>query len=370
MPDLTLQNISKSFRVARGSTVSAVQNFSLHVREGEFITILGPSGSGKTTLLRLIAGLEEADHGTIGLGNREMNGVTPGERNVAMVFQGSSLYPHMTVGENLGFPLRLRKERKAEIDRSVLEAAQLLGIGGLLERKPEALSGGEKQRVALGRALVQRPEIFLLDEPLSNLDAAFRLELRRQISELHRRLKTTMVYVTHDQVEALTLGERVVVMREGFLEQAGTPDEIYDRPATTFVAGFVGVPAMNLIAGRIVEKDKALYFLADGDTGPLLKLDSRQAQFNSEGWANSAVLFGNRPEHIRLADGEAAHVVATIELIERTGPQTFLHLRRGKDRFSIALNGCGSFQIGQQVGVRMDVVRGHFFDAQSGRRLG
>jgi len=371
MPDLALQNVSKSFRVAKGQSISAIHDFSLEIREGEFISILGPSGSGKTTLLRLIAGLEEADAGTITMGGRVINAVPAGERNVAMVFQSSALYPHMTVGQNLGFPLRLRKQPKAEIARAVREAADALGIAALLERKPETLSGGERQRVALGRALVQRPDIFLFDEPLSNVDAAFRLELRRQISELHRRLKTTMIYVTHDQVEALTLGERVAVLRQGGLEQIGNPAGIYDRPDTRFVAEFIGSPGLNLFPGRISREGKTLLFAGQQNEGVSpLKVQLEGEQLQNQNSENRRVLLGIRPEHLEIVPANAGDPTALVDLVERTGPLTIVHMHLGTDRLAAAMKPNALWRTGQTVSVRFDMTHAHFFDLKTGRRIG
>jgi multiple sugar transport system ATP-binding protein len=254
MAEVILENVTKVFP---GGTV-AVEEFSLNIRDQEFIVLVGPSGCGKSTTLRMVAGLEEATRGTIRIGNRVVNDVPPKDRDIAMVFQNYALYPHMTVYKNMAFGLRLRRFPKAEIDRRVREAAKILGIEELMDRKPRALSGGQRQRVAVGRAIVRQPQAFLFDEPLSNLDAKLRVEMRAELKRLHHRLKTTVIYVTHDQAEAMTLGDRVVVMNAGRVQQVAPPLVVYDFPVNRFVAGFLGTPAMNFIPGRLVAQDGAV----------------------------------------------------------------------------------------------------------------
>jgi len=366
MPDLVLQNLSKSFSGAKKEPIAAVRDFSLHISSGELIAILGPSGSGKTTLLRLIAGLERPDAGTISLGSKLLNDIDPGERNVAMVFQSSALYPHMTIRENLGFSLTIRKQPKPEIASRVADAALILGISHLLERKPETLSGGERQRVSLGRALVQRPEIFLFDEPLSNLDAPFRLELRREIVRLHQSLKTTMIYVTHDQAEAMTLGERIVLMRKGRPEQIGTPQEIYQRPATAFVAEFIGSPPMNLFRGDITGNEKLRCFQVAGSQ---LRLELPREGLSHLARDGDELLLGIRAEHVEIADASSAGMKAQIELVERLGPHSIIHLRIDQTLFRALEWGDAALRVGDHVGVRFDSSALNFFNAQSGKRL-
>src|SRR5579875_3686274 len=258
MASVTLKNLTKRF-----GRVTAVNDVSLDIHDGEFIILLGPSGCGKSTLLYSIAGLEDISGGEIYIGERLMNRVPPKARNIAMVFQDYALYPHMNVYDNMAFGLKLRKANRAEIDRRVQEAATLLGIEHLLERRPRELSGGQRQRVALGRAIVREPDVFLMDEPLSNLDAILRVQMRAEISKLHSRLQTTFIYVTHDQVEAMTMGDRIVILRDGVIQQVGTPQDVYAAPANVFVAGFIGTPSMNLLRGTLAAQGGALYF----DTG-------------------------------------------------------------------------------------------------------
>ena len=300
----------------------AVAGASFEVAEGELLAVVGPSGCGKTTLLRMVAGLEEISAGTLRIGGRVVNDVAPGKRDIAMVFQNYALYPHMTVAENLGFALRLRGLRADAIAERVGEAARMLELEGLLSRRPAQLSGGQRQRVALGRALVRQPQAFLLDEPLSNLDARLRAGMRVEIARLHRRLGATMLYVTHDQVEAMTLGERIVVMKDGEIQQIDTPMALYRRPANLFVAGFLGSPAMNLLPGTLLHEGRLWWQLADGARLPLPdgSLDP--------GLAGRELLLGVRPEHLRrTSEGEG--VEAGVEVVEPVGSEVHVHLRLG-----------------------------------------
>src|SRR5436309_7043550 len=260
MARVVLENLSKRFTGPGGETIRALDKASLAIEERELLVLVGPSGCGKTTTLRLIAGLEEPTSGTVAIDGQVVNPVPPQDRDIAMVFQNYALYPHMSVYENMAFGLKLRKCPRAETDRRVKAAAELLGLTACLERKPQALSGGQRQRVALGRAIVRQPKVFLFDEPLSNLDPQMRAQMRAEISRLHRRLASTMIYVTHDPVEAMTLGERIAVMREGAIQQVAAPMELYRRPANLFVAGFIGWPPMNLFLGTVLEKGRALFF--------------------------------------------------------------------------------------------------------------
>lgn len=367
MPDVALTNLTKSY-LGVGKT-PAVHDFNLTISNGELLTVVGPSGSGKTTLLRLISGLETPETGEITIGGRIVNSIPPGDRNVAMVFQSFALYPHLTVRDNLGFPLKIRKSPKAQIANAVAEFAQMLGLTELLDRRPDTLSSGERQRVALGRALVQRPDVFLLDEPLSNVDAALRLDLRRLIADLHRRLKTTIIYVTHDQVEAMTLGDRVAVIRRGQLEQVGTAAQIYDTPATAFVARFIGSPGMNLLPGKLLREGEQIMFKLES-AGPSLPfpLDPRIAS-NAASQVGRKVLLGIRPEHIHPADHPAAILTGVVELTERTGAETVLHLRSESVQLKLRVPGNATARIGDKLAVRFELNHIRLFDADSGRRI-
>jgi multiple sugar transport system ATP-binding protein len=315
MAEVVLEGVSKSFP----GGVQAVRTFSLHVADGEFAVLVGPSGCGKTTTLRMIAGLEELSDGTIRIGERVVNRVHPKDRDIAMVFQDYALYPHMTVRKNLAFALKLRKVPRAEIDRRVRETADLLGIGDLLDRKPRALSGGQRQRVAVGRAIVRNPKCYLFDEPLSNLDAKLRTQMRAELKALHLRLKTTTVYVTHDQEEAMTLGDRLVVMEGGVVHQVGPPLEVYQRPVNRFVAGFLGSPPMNFIDGRIAKCDEKLVFDDGHDISLALGDELSRA---AETHVDRSVVLGVRPEQLRstAADGQSdTAITARIRVTEPLG---------------------------------------------------
>jgi len=303
----------------------AVAGATFEVGDGERLVLVGPSGCGKSTLLRMIAGLEEISSGTLRIGERVVNDVAPKDRDIAMVFQSYALYPHMSVAENLAFGLRLRGLPKPAVAERVAEAARTLGLDALLERKPGQLSGGQRQRVALGRALVRQPQAFLLDEPLSNLDAKLRAGMRVEIARLHQRLGTTMVYVTHDQIEAMTLGQRIVVMKDGQVQQIDTPMALYERPANLFVAGFLGSPAMNLLRGRLQRDGGWTLELADGARLPL----PAEARFDA-GWHGRELHVGVRPEHLlRAGEGEAEGFDAVVDVVEPVGSEVFVNLRVG-----------------------------------------
>ena len=305
--------------------VTAVNHVNLEIRDREFMVLVGPSGCGKSTTLRMIAGLEEISAGTITIGNREVNNVPPKDRDIAMVFQNYALYPHMNVYENMAFGLRLRKFSKADIDKRVRSAAEILGMLDYLDSKPTVLSGGQRQRVAVGRAIVRKPKVFLFDEPLSNLDAKMRVQMRTEISKLHTRLETTMIYVTHDQTEAMTMGDRICVMKDGVIHQVDTPMNIYDRPANTFVAGFIGTPPMNIFRGTVQRHGSRLIFR-----------NSVMSIQLPEGWKESAlpfaekeILFGIRPEELGAEQSTAVGcqvISARVDVIEPMGAETFLYL--------------------------------------------
>ncbi|MCJ2024785.1 ABC transporter ATP-binding protein [Methylobacterium sp. J-067] len=351
MASVGIREVRKAF----GST-NVLHGVSVDIRDGEFVILVGPSGCGKSTLLRMIAGLENISGGEIRIGERVVNDVPPKERDIAMVFQNYALYPHLTVRENMAFSMRIRKAAASEIDQRVARAAQILGLAPLLDRYPRQLSGGQRQRVAMGRAIVRDPQVFLFDEPLSNLDAKLRVAMRTEIKELHQRLKTTTIYVTHDQIEAMTMADRIVVMHDGIVEQIGPPLDLYDRPDNLFVAGFIGSPAMNFIPGQ-VRSNGHLAFVAEGG----LTIPLKDAPSGSEG---RPLILGIRPEHFDLApDGLAAEVV----VVEPTGSETMLAVRAGGQDMTCVLRERVSERPGEIVSLRPNRV--HFFDAGTGRRL-
>ncbi|MCW7542035.1 sn-glycerol-3-phosphate ABC transporter ATP-binding protein UgpC [Aquabacterium sp. A7-Y] len=318
MARLQLKQIEKSY----DGDVKVIHGIDLDVRSGEFMVFVGPSGCGKSTLLRMIAGLEDISGGELRIGERVVNDVPPAQRGIAMVFQSYALYPHMTVAENMGFALKLAGTPKAQLKASVERAAEILQITHLLDRKPKALSGGQRQRVAIGRAIVRKPQVFLFDEPLSNLDAALRVQMRVELSRLHRELGTTMVYVTHDQVEAMTLGQRIVVFNGGRIEQVGTPLELYEHPANLFVAGFLGSPRMNFLPVKLGPRSASeVEVLAQGGAGFKLGFDTTQSAFGA------AATLGVRPDHLALAPAGAPGLPGRVELVEHLGDAALVHVR-------------------------------------------
>jgi ABC-type sugar transport system ATPase subunit len=354
MASLVLENISKRF-----GDVAALSDVSLQVEDGEFCVLLGPSGCGKSTLLNIVAGLNSQDRGTILLDGQPVDELSPSERDVAMVFQSYALYPHMTVSQNLGFGLRMRGVSKPDTEGKVLETARLLGIENLLDRKPRQLSGGQRQRVAMGRALVRRPRLFLLDEPLSNLDAQLRINVRIELKSLHRQIKTTIVYVTHDQIEAMTLGDKVVVLREGRVHQIGAPDTIYNRPADTFVATFVGSPMMNLFKGRIVREESTLNFRC-----PDFSLDLGKMSVDPE---KEDVEVGIRPEDIEFKEEGDTPLRATVEMTSNAGANKYVHLRLGKSPITVRATKDVSYDTGQLINLSVDPNKLHVF--HEGKRI-
>ena len=351
MASVGIREVRKAF----GST-NVLHGVSVDIRDGEFVILVGPSGCGKSTLLRMIAGLENISGGEIRIGERVVNDVPPKERDIAMVFQNYALYPHLTVRENMAFSMRIRKAPASEIDLRVNKAAQILGLAPLLDRYPRQLSGGQRQRVAMGRAIVRDPQVFLFDEPLSNLDAKLRVAMRTEIKELHQRLKTTTIYVTHDQIEAMTMADRIVVMHDGVVEQIGPPLELYDRPDNLFVAGFIGSPAMNFVPGRVRANGRLTFSTETGLSIPLADAPA--------GVDGRPLILGVRPEHFDLApDGIAAEVV----VVEPTGSETMLAVRAGGQDLTCVLRERVREQPGETVSLRPNRV--HFFDAETGRRL-
>jgi multiple sugar transport system ATP-binding protein len=339
---------------------------SFDIADGELLVLVGPSGCGKTTLLRMIAGLESISSGSLSIGGRVVNEVAPKDRDIAMVFQNYALYPHMTVAENLGFGLRLRGHKQADIDRRVAEAAKTLELESRLDSRPAALSGGQRQRVALGRALVRNPKVFLLDEPLSNLDAKLRLSMRVEIARLHRQLAATMIYVTHDQIEAMTLGQRIVVLDRGVVQQIDTPMNLYARPANLFVAGFVGSPAMNLLRGRLVF-DRG-WMLQTGQ-GALVLGEPTQAQ-EWKPWLDREVVLGIRPEDLQPVDPSVAVLTAQVEVVEPVGNEMFLNMRFGGQVLVSRMSPRPLPELGSAMPLGLAIERLHLFDAAEGGRIG
>jgi multiple sugar transport system ATP-binding protein len=335
-----------------------IHGVSIGIADGEFVTLVGPSGCGKSTLLRMIAGLEPITSGDIRIGERIVNDLPPKDRDIAMVFQTYALYPHKTVTQNMGFSLKLRRTAKSEIEKRVRRVAEILNLMPLLSRYPRQLSGGQRQRVAMGRAIVRDPKVFLFDEPLSNLDAKLRVQMRAEIKELHQRLKTTTVYVTHDQVEAMTMADRIVVLNEGLIEQAGSPLELYDRPANMFVAGFIGSPAMNLIKGTIRVNGEPSFRTEDGITLPLAT-----APAHADG---RAAIYGIRPEHFSLGGKD---ITVEISVIEPTGSETQVFAKLGSHKIVGVFRERVKAQPGERLPVTPNRSAVHLFDAATGQRL-
>lgn len=323
MANVTLKNIQKVY----DRNVVAVHEFNLEIRDKEFIVLVGPSGCGKSTTLRMIAGLEEISAGELYIGDRLVNDVAPKDRDIAMVFQSYALYPHMSVYENMAFALQLKKTDKREIDRKVREAAEILGITDLLQRRPKALSGGQRQRVAIGRAIVREPKVFLMDEPLSNLDAKLRNQMRAEIIKLRQRISTTFVYVTHDQTEAMTLGDRIVIMKDGWIQQIGTPQAVFDHPANLFVAGFIGTPQMNFFPAELKHIDGRFSAALAGIEIDLAEETQRRLAGKMPSDIRQAITLGIRPEHIRVVpDGTPGSIHARVDVSELMGSEVYLHL--------------------------------------------
>ncbi len=347
-------------RKAYGST-QVIHGVDIDINDGEFVILVGPSGCGKSTLLRMIAGLENISGGEIRIGPRVVNDVPPKERDIAMVFQNYALYPHMTVADNMAFSMKLRKAPKSEIDERVNKAAQILGLTKLLDRYPRQLSGGQRQRVAMGRAIVRDPQVFLFDEPLSNLDAKLRVQMRTEIKELHQRLKTTTVYVTHDQIEAMTMADKIVVMHDGIVEQMGAPLDLYDNPANLFVAAFIGSPSMNLLKGKI----SPVGFEAENpEGGPVLVWPiSKDVAAAREG----AAVFGIRPEHIRL---DPNGVQAEVVVVEPMGSETQVIVRCAGQNLTCVFRERITAGPGERIGISPDTSATHLFDATTGKRIG
>lgn len=355
MAGLKLENLHKAY-----GSVEVIKGVDLEIQDGEFVVLVGPSGCGKSTLLRCIAGLEDISSGTLKIGDRVVNNVAPKDRDIAMVFQSYALYPHMTVEQNLSFALRLRKTPRAEVVTRVGDAAELLGLADLLSRYPKELSGGQRQRVAMGRALVRRPQVFLFDEPLSNLDAALRVQMRAELGRLHQRLGTTMIYVTHDQVEAMTLADRIVILDGGKLQQVGPPLEVYGQPQNRFVGGFIGSPAMNFAPGAVDSSGCVVLGHTVTLPGPV---------------PSGPVVAGVRPEHLSLCGLEDSAIRGVVDVLEPMGFEALVHLSCGQGDQAQTMvvrtesTHIGGLKVGETVGLSFESQHLHLFDAKSGARL-
>ena len=355
MSGLTIKNVRKSY-----GAVNIIHGVDVEISDGEFVILVGPSGCGKSTLLRMIAGLEDITGGEISIVGRVVNDLPPKDRDIAMVFQNYALYPQMTVAQNMGFALQLAGAKRAEIDRKVGDAAKILGLQPLLDRKPAQLSGGQRQRVAMGRAIVRDPKVFLFDEPLSNLDAKLRVKMRAEIKALHQRLKTTIVYVTHDQIEAMTMADKIVVLQGGKVEQVGSPLELYDRPKNVFVAGFLGSPAMNFLEGKVTGGASPALVLP---TGTRIELATAPAQSEDQ-----EVVLGIRPEDISFASEDG--VAATVTVVEPTGSETHVALDLEGKELTWVMRERAELAPGQTIRISLKTPNLHFFDKASQQRLG
>jgi len=365
MAQVEMRNLKKVFE----GNVVAVQDFSLDINDKEFVVLVGPSGCGKSTTLRCVAGLEEITDGEIHIGGKLVNDIPPKDRDIAMVFQNYALYPHMNVYKNLSFGLELRKMKKEEINRRVHEAAQILDIEHLLDRKPKALSGGQRQRVAVGRAIVRKPAVFLFDEPLSNLDAKLRVQMRAEIAKLHHALQATIIYVTHDQVEAMTMGSRIVVLKDGLIQQVSDPLTLYNNPVNKFVAGFIGSPSMNFMDSDLV-KEGSDYFVKTDGIKVIMPKDKYQTIASFEG---KKVTFGFRPEDMIdeniSKDKEGKVVRAKVEVIEPLGSEIYLYLSAGGDNFVVRVPSQYRTELGDEVGFAVDLKKCHLFDAETEKAI-
>lgn len=364
MAELKLEHIYKIY----DNNVTAVSDFNLHIQDKEFIVFVGPSGCGKSTTLRMVAGLEEISKGDFYIDGKRVNDVPPKDRDIAMVFQNYALYPHMTVYDNMAFGLKLRKFPKAEIDKRVQEAAKILGLEDYLKRKPKALSGGQRQRVALGRAIVRDAKVFLMDEPLSNLDAKLRVQMRAEIAKLHQRLQTTTIYVTHDQTEAMTMATRLVVMKDGIIQQIGAPKEVYENPENVFVAGFIGSPAMNFFKGQIEDG-----FFKIG-TEKLAIPEGKMKMLRQQNYTGKDAIFGIRPEDIHdepvfVNAAQDSKFTTTIEVAELTGAETMIYANLAGQEYVARLDSRSDFKPGEKLELAFDMNKVHFFDTQTELRI-
>lgn len=364
MAELRMESIQKSYDKKN----IAVDDFNLHIQDKEFIVFVGPSGCGKSTTLRMIAGLEEITNGDLYIDDKKMNDVAPKDRDIAMVFQNYALYPHMNVYDNMAFGLKLRKFKKDEIKKRVDNAAHILGLEAYLDRKPKALSGGQRQRVALGRAIVRDAKVFLMDEPLSNLDAKLRVQMRAEIQKLHQRLRTTTIYVTHDQTEAMTMATRLVVMKDGIIQQVGAPKEVYDSPENMFVGGFIGSPSMNFLTGTL--KDGTFHL---GDIGIKVP-EGKMKVLRDQGYVDKDVVLGIRPEEIHdepvfIESTPDTKITATIDVAELMGAESYLYTKVNDQTFVARVDSRSDIQGGEQIDLAFDMNKVHFFDAETEKRI-
>ncbi|MBU3156251.1 sn-glycerol-3-phosphate ABC transporter ATP-binding protein UgpC [Clostridium estertheticum] len=368
MSSLSLRHIYKIY----DGNVTAVKDFNLEIEDKEFIVFVGPSGCGKSTTLRMIAGLEEISKGEIYIGDKVVNDVAPKDRDIAMVFQNYALYPHMTVYDNMAFGLKLRKMPKDEIKQKVTDVAKTLDIEHLLDRKPKALSGGQRQRVALGRAIVRNPKVFLMDEPLSNLDAKLRVQMRTEISKLHHKLQTTFVYVTHDQTEAMTMGTRIVVMKDGLVQQVDTPHNIYEHPVNIFVAGFIGSPQMNFMDVKILEQNGKIVITFNNET--IVLPEDKAKIIREKAYIGKTVIMGIRPEDIDdgitfLEEHKDAILEAKVEVVELMGAETNIYMSKGDTNIVVRVNGSSMAKVGDKIKIAMDANKIHIFDKETENTL-
>ena len=374
MAQVILEQLVKSYRDKSGALVPAVRGIDLTVEDKEFMVLVGPSGCGKSSTLRMVAGLEEVTSGTIRIDGRIVNQVPPKDRDIAMVFQNYALYPHLSVFENMAFGLRLRKFPRTEIESRVREAAGLLGLGDYLERKPKALSGGQRQRVALGRAIVRKPKVFLFDEPLSNLDAKMRVAMRMELAKLRVRLEATMIYVTHDQVEAMTMGDRICVMKDGEILQVDRPMRLYHQPRSMFVAGFLGSPPMNFFRGTVIAEGTERIFVEDGPATGTERLVLKLPPAANGPSASGQTVLGLRPEHIHLLAPDAdapgmSRASAATEVFELMGAEAFLHATTGRTAFVVRAAAGADCAPGRRVDLAFDLAAAQFFDPATGRSI-
>lgn len=371
MAKVELKDLVKVYRGAKGEAIRAVESVHLEIRDREFMVLVGPSGCGKSTTLRMIAGLEDITGGTVSIDDKIVNDTLPKDRDIAMVFQNYALYPHMNVYDNMAFGLRLKKYPKNEIKKRVMEAANILGIESLLLRKPKALSGGQRQRVAVGRAIVRKPKVFLFDEPLSNLDARMRVTMRTEISKLHTRLASTMIYVTHDQVEAMTMGDRICVMKDGYIMQVDDALTIYNHPKNMFVAGFIGSPPMNFIRGKLFPKGNKMQFkeINAMNEGIEITLDDNLSR-KSEHYENKDIILGVRPEDLNdvmsvTNPNPDAIIAAKVEVSEPMGSETYLYLDTGENSIIARVSGSERYEINQNTKIYVELSKCHLFDPKS-----
>lgn len=364
MSEITMSNMQKSY----DGKIKAVDDFNLEIADKEFIVLVGPSGCGKSTTLRMIAGLEDITDGELYIGDRVVNDVAPKDRDIAMVFQNYALYPHMNVYDNMAFGLKLRKFKKTEIKARVDNAAHILGLEQFLDRKPKALSGGQRQRVALGRAIVRDPQVFLMDEPLSNLDAKLRVQMRAELTKLHKRLQTTTIYVTHDQTEAMTMATRIVIMKDGIIQQIGSPKEVYDTPENLFVGGFIGSPAMNFLSGKLNGDQFQI-----GDINVKVP-EGKLKMLQDQGYSDKELIMGLRPEDahdepVFIESSQDTKTTAYIDVSELMGAETYLYTKINEQDFIARVDSRTDIESGQTIDLAFDMNKAHFFDIDSEQRI-